>query len=363
MTSSQVSVYVYIVIEYTKLTWYEGMRLSEARELDEEKLLARVTSLAAQHEAVTIVALRRLQGGASGITYVAEIEGGLRRQSVVVKVAPAGLAPVKNRDVLRQADVLRALSGSPVPVPKVLFTWAGDGEVPPFFVTEFVEGDVYEPIFDGPGRLSGKAIHARALHAARLLAQLHCLDPWNIGIHPGPEVTPAEEVQRWARAFESVPSDLRFEGPALGRALAAHPPYPVAPVLVHGDFRLGNMIARGDAVRAVLDWEIWALSDPRIDLAWFVTQADAGSHPLACWQPPSMPTPATLVEAYEEVRGVSIGPLGWFTALIRFKTAATSALIIKHARTEPTPDPIRTRWGPGIEPLTHEGLRILEEAL
>ena len=95
-----------------------------------------------------------LSGGASSLTYTAVLGGsavlsGDDRRRVVVKVAPAGLAPVRNRDVLRQARLLRALGPTAVPVPEVLWEDAGDPpEVPPLFVMSFVEGTSLEPLFD-----------------------------------------------------------------------------------------------------------------------------------------------------------------------------------------------------------------------
>jgi aminoglycoside phosphotransferase (APT) family kinase protein len=337
----------------------------EERQVDERLLVAAISraavALSQDGHAPVVSSLRKLDGGSSGITLVAELGGQLWNRTVVVKVAPPGLVPVRNRDVLRQAAVMVALADSRLPVPRVLFTSAGDDHVPPFYGTEFVEGDAYEPIFDGPGRCSDEDIRSRSLHAARLLGQLHRLDPVALAIDPGPVVTPAEEVDRWVRAFESVPKDLRFAGLTLGRALARRVPDPVEPVIVHGDFRLGNMIARHGEVKSILDWEIWSLSDPRIDLAWFVTQADAASHPLACWQPPGMPSQAELVSTYQTERGTEMGSLRWFSALVRFKVAATSALIVKHARAQPAPDPNRMKWAPGIEPLVLQGLQMLSE--
>src|ERR1700712_1687231 len=88
--------------------------------------------------------LEVLQGGASSLTYAARTGSGTR---VVVKVAPPGLEPVRNRDVLRQARVLAALAAVPdVAVPAVLGTDAGSPpEIPPLFVMSYVEGESYEP--------------------------------------------------------------------------------------------------------------------------------------------------------------------------------------------------------------------------
>ncbi|MFR9804084.1 phosphotransferase [Pseudonocardia sp. RS010] len=99
--------------------------------------------------AARVTCLRRLAGGSSGLTYLASLAGGDRTRAVV-RVAPAGLRPVRNRDVLRQAWVMRHVAGT-VPVPVVLTEDPSRPiEVPPFVVMEFVEGEAYEPQLDGP---------------------------------------------------------------------------------------------------------------------------------------------------------------------------------------------------------------------
>jgi aminoglycoside phosphotransferase (APT) family kinase protein len=49
-------------------------------------------------------------------------------------------------------------------------------------------------------------------------------------------------------------------------------------VVVHGDFRLGNLLAVGERITAVIDWEIWSLADPRIDAGWFLTNCDPSTY-------------------------------------------------------------------------------------
>src|SRR5206468_345789 len=107
-------------------------------------------------------------------------------EQIVLKVAPAGLAPVRNRDVLRQARVLRALARAPrVRVPRVLFEDAGEPpEIPPFFAMRYVEGDSFEPHMDEDGgRLPyPDVVDARARGAARMLGALHTALPEMIGL-------------------------------------------------------------------------------------------------------------------------------------------------------------------------------------
>src|SRR5581483_9524705 len=122
-----------------------------------------------------------LPGGISSLTFAATLganDDADRR--VVVKVAPPGLEPVRNRDVLRQARVMKALHDTPgVRVPDVLFEDAGS---PPFFVMEFVAGEAYEPKWDvseappPPG-----TVDRRARAAAAMLARLRAAVPEAVG--------------------------------------------------------------------------------------------------------------------------------------------------------------------------------------
>src|SRR4051794_13854023 len=87
--------------------------------------------------------VRPLAGGMSSLTFSARLARRDRAEpaAVVLKVAPPGLAPTLNRDVLRQARALQALHGRPgVSVPEVLFTADGDSSLgTPFFAMELVE--------------------------------------------------------------------------------------------------------------------------------------------------------------------------------------------------------------------------------
>ena len=90
-----------------------------------------------------------LTGGASSLTFTATVAGGPpAHERIVLKVAPPGLEPVRNRDVARQARLMRALDGAPgVRVPSILFEDDGDPpEVSPFHAMNLLTGDCLEPI-------------------------------------------------------------------------------------------------------------------------------------------------------------------------------------------------------------------------
>ncbi len=291
-------------------------------QLDVADLRDRLTPLAADD-------VRPLAGGASSLTYSARVDGA----RVVVKVAPPGLAPVLNRDVLRQARVLRALAGTHVPVPEVVWEDVGDPpDVPPLFVMSFVEGTSLEPLFDADGEDDPPVVAERMLHAATTMAALHALDPVAIGLGDEPVVGPDAEIDRWCRLLETVDPALVPGWEDVASALRGTEP-PAAPAaVVHGDFRLGNMLASGAAVTAVIDWEIWAVGDPRVDLGWFLVNADPDTYGRDSRYAGALPSREELLDAYTRARGRDVQNARWFEALANFKSAATWALIVKHNR-------------------------------
>jgi aminoglycoside phosphotransferase (APT) family kinase protein len=161
------------------------------------------------------VRVEPLTGGASSLTFTVTLDGVPDEyQKSVLKVAPPGLPPVRNRDVLRQGTLMRALHGRPgVRVPRALFDDAGaPPEVPPFLAMEWVPGECVEPVLTAldardPQRFGD--IRDRAFAAARMLAAIHALVPNAVGLGDEPVVSLGEEIDRWSRALETVPEDLR----------------------------------------------------------------------------------------------------------------------------------------------------------
>jgi aminoglycoside phosphotransferase (APT) family kinase protein len=278
-----------------------------------------------------------LPGGTVSLVYTGTVGGGRDGvERIVLKVAPPGLPPVRNRDVLRQARGIDALSRVPgVAVPPILFTDAGDPpDVPPFFATPFLAGECVEPLLVAPRQPVPEEIaRARAFAAVDILVAMRSASIDSLGFGDEPVTTPADEVRRWVRTLETVPDDLREGYPQAAEALLASAPDLIGPAVVHGDYRLGNMLCDGTTVTGVIDWELWTVSDPRIDLSWmlfFTHEADhpSGRHGLRS----GMPARAELLAAYESGVGEPTKDLDWFDALTCFKEGAAMALIAKLAR-------------------------------
>ena len=288
-------------------------------------------ALSTRLQALGVTDLRPLPGGASSVTYAGRLDG----SRVVVKVAPPGKPPTLNRDVLRQARVIRALGPSGVPVPDVLLEDAGDPpEVPPLFAMSFLDGTSVEPLFDREAA-PVDAMAERLRAAARVLARLHRVDPASVGLAAEPVVTPGEEVARWCRLLETVDPALVPGWRDVGQRLRASVPAALPPAIVHGDFRLGNCLADGTRITAVIDWEIWSIGDPRVDLGWFLINGDPATYRRETPHSGCLPTPYELTEVY----GTVVPRLAWFQGLACFKSAATWSLIVKHDRRRVPPDP------------------------
>ncbi len=311
--------------------------------MDEADLTRRVgAALEAEVDPV-----ERVTSGTSSLVYSTTIRGS--GQEVIVKSGVPGLEPVRNRDMLRQARLHRALKETAVPVPEVLAEEAGaPPEVAPFYVMDKVPGDCVEVAMLPDGTFSPQVIRGRQLDTARIMGELHNVDPRAVGLGDEPEIPLADEVQRWKHALDACDEDLRINTDDIYERLMNTVPTPIPTRLLHGDFRTGNALAVEDHLTAIIDWEIWSRSDPRIDLAWFLIFVE-----LPRGNPPSgMPSVDELIDTYGAVSGVEVKDFDWFRALVRYKQTAAGAFITRNAR----------RRGAPVEPVDNTTAPLLVSA-
>lgn len=343
-----------------------GANCGRVAELDEADLLARAGAAAQRYRpGAAIRGLRRMHGGVSSLTLAAGVElPGAPPQQIVLKVAPPGLPPVRNRDVLRQARILRSLGAVGAVVPEVLFEDAG---APPFFAMRHVRGDAYEPRLDVVEDPPDPAVvDARARAAARTLAELQSTELAALGVADEPAVPLAAELDRWARLLSTVDPGICPGHAQLHEKLAAGIPARCAhPTLVHGDYRLANMLFVGPELAAVIDWEIWSVGDPRIDLAWLLMHTDP-AHAFAASRgranseaAAGMPAADELLAEYRAVRDVEVADLEWFLAHSFYKTASTIAALVKRNRKAAHPDPSLEVAARTLPELVERGQEVL----
>jgi aminoglycoside phosphotransferase (APT) family kinase protein len=290
-----------------------------------------------------------LPGGHSGLTYRVSTSG----PDVVIKAVPEGQRSIGRHDMLRQATILQALEHTDVPVPRILTV---DEQEPAWFAMEFVTGESLEPVLDEPA-VEPTLAAARMRRAAEVLPLLHAVDLASI---PGisEPLSPEGELTRWAKTLGAVPPELVVGGDTLLTQLEADIPEPVTPTLVHGDYRLGNILSQGLEPVALIDWEIWSAGDPRVELGWFLVFADGSNFPGVGRKVPGLPTEDELVALY--TGGSSNLPdQNWFNALGRLKMAAIMGHNLRRHREGRHHDPDQEKLPATINRLIETGTALL----
>jgi aminoglycoside phosphotransferase (APT) family kinase protein len=306
-------------------------------------------------QAADVGPMEPLAGGHSGLTY--RIRVGER--ALVVKAVPTGQRPVGRHDMVRQARILQALAGTGMPVPAVR---AVDDTPPAWFAMDLIPGEALEPVLDEPP-VDPVLAAARMRRAAELLPALHAVPLTSLPVDGDP-LPPAAELARWARTMAAVPAELVPRAADLQRALEISIPDPVQPVLVHGDYRLGNIIVAGTEPAALIDWEIWAAGDPRVELGWFLVFADGDNFPGVGRQVRGLPGEDDLMAAYragacEHHLPDRVQGMAWFNALARFKMAAIMGHNLRRHREGRHHDPAQEQLPPTIARLLDSGLERL----
>jgi aminoglycoside phosphotransferase (APT) family kinase protein len=235
-------------------------------------------------------------------------------------------------DVLREARIVHALRDTGVPVPRIVARCEDPAALGvPFYVMEHIDGVVLEAeIPPGLERAADRAALGAAV--VETLAALHGVDLVATGLSGLSR--PAGYLDRQLRTFGRIWETERTRPLPVVEELRAwlgeHVPHSAETTLVHGDFRLGNLLLAGadpTRVAAVLDWEMAALGDPLADLGYLVaTYEDAtrASTPMSRLTPataaPGFPTRADLAAAYAQRTGRDITHLPWYEALALFKS-------------------------------------------
>ncbi|MFB6629866.1 phosphotransferase family protein [Streptomyces sp. NPDC004288] len=267
---------------------------------------------------------RLIEGGRSNLTYA--VTDGTGRW--VVRRPPLGHVLATAHDMRREHRVISALHTTDVPVPETVLLCEDESVLgAPFYVMEFVDGTPYRSARQlaplGPERT-----RAAVLGLVDTLVDLHAVDPEAVGLGDfgRPEGFLDRQLRRWGKQLAAsrgreLPGIEELHA-ALGRALPASPP----PTVVHGDYRLDNVLVGGDdRIRAVLDWEMSTLGDPLTDLGLLVmysTPLDLPNSPISTTATaPGHPSAAELAERYAARSGRDTSALAWYTAFAWFKLA------------------------------------------
>ncbi|MFG3498366.1 phosphotransferase family protein [Streptomyces sp. NPDC047928] len=267
---------------------------------------------------------RLIEGGRSNLTYVVTDGTG----HWVVRRPPLGHVLATAHDMKREHRVISALHPTAVPVPEPVLLCEDDTVLgAPFYVMEFVAGTPYRTA-EQLAALGPERTRDAVLGLVDTLVELHGVDPDTVGLGDfgRPDGFLDRQLRRWGKQLAAsrardLPGVDELHA-ALGRKL----PVSSAATVVHGDYRLDNvLIGEDDRIKAVLDWEMSTLGDPLTDLGLLVmysARLDLPDSPVSTTAGAAgHPAPDELIERYAVRSGRDTSAIAWYTAFAWFKLA------------------------------------------
>jgi aminoglycoside phosphotransferase (APT) family kinase protein len=276
------------------------------------------------------IAVSRIgDGGGSNFTFL--IERGSER--FVLRRPPRPPLPPSAHDMVREAGLQNAIRAAGFQrLAEIVAVCDNESLLGvPFYVMRWLDGDVITSELP-----TGLETHtnrfALGLDLVDTLAEIHAADVSipQLAAFARPGSYLERQVRRFAQLWEINRTREIAAVDEVGRYLTANLPEPLPSTVVHGDYRLGNMMVSPDDpthIVAVLDWEMGAIGDPRADVGYLLATysepngrvSALGSSPVTATA--GFPSRAQLVQRYVERSSRDIEPLAWFEALALWKAA------------------------------------------
>ena len=268
----------------------------------------------------------RIAGGRSNLTYEVRDAGG---RGFALRRPPLGKRLGSAHDVSREHRVMSALAPTGVPVPPTLGLCEDESvNGAPFYVMEFVEGPILRSRTDSEqfDSATRREIGERVVDT---LVAIHSVDPDAVGLGDlgRKEDYVARQLRRWHGQWEQSKTRELPLVDDLHARLSSRIPDQGPATIVHGDYRLDNMILlpQGE-VAAVLDWELCTLGDPLADVGLLLVYwSEPGDELMPLLDPPTtadgFPTRAELRDRYAERSGRDLAQVDFYVALGLWKLA------------------------------------------
>jgi aminoglycoside phosphotransferase (APT) family kinase protein len=318
--------------------------------------------------------VHQFKGGASNVTYLLTFT----ERQIVLRRPPTGRKAASAHDMGREFRVQRQLAPVFPAVPQML-ALCEDPTIlgMPCYAMEYVPGTILRA---GPPQPDASAHaqeqsqkHADLAYAAfDCLAQLHAVDAEQAGLMElwkGPGYV-ARQVRGWSERYRAARTDDVPDGESVMTWLDATQPPDCGAVVVHGDWRLDNLVldpADPCRIRAVLDWEMSTIGDPLLDLAaglaYWVQADDDEDFRAFRLQPsdlPGMPTRQQLVDRYLATTQRQL-PVDWtfYEVFGLFRLAVIAQQIWYRYRNGQTTNPAFAVFGPAVQTLLTRSARLV----
>jgi aminoglycoside phosphotransferase (APT) family kinase protein len=317
-----------------------------------------------------LAAVEKFKSGQSNPTYLLTAASG----RYVLRAKPPGQLLKSAHQVDREFRVMSGLAGTAVPVPRMLHLSAEDSPIGRmFYVMDFLDGRIFwDPALP---EASGNEERAAIYDAMNdTLAALHDVEVETVGLgdfgRPGNYFE--RQLARWTSQYRASETGTVADMDRLIAWLETHMPEDDGRVsLVHGDYRLDNLIFASDQpkVVAVLDWELSTLGHPFADIAyqcmqWRLPHA-SGFRGLGGVDRPTLglPSEEDYVAAYCRRRGLTgIGNWTFFLAFSFFRLAAICQGVFKRALDGNASNPEKARtYGEAVKLLSHLAAKLIEK--
>jgi aminoglycoside phosphotransferase (APT) family kinase protein len=272
-----------------------------------------------------------IAGGHSNLTYrFVDAKGA----AYVLRRPPLGHVLESAHDMGREHRIVSALAGSEVPVAPT-HGFCDDASVngAPFYVMGFVEGRVLHDA-ETAKAMPETERNALGFDVIRVLSELHTVDPDSVGLGDlgRKEAYLERQLKRWNKQWEASKTHEIPEMEETSRRLSERMPEQIGAAIVHGDYRLGNMMVGDGRIRAVLDWELCTLGDPLADVGYLLNSWIEPGEEGEAVSPTAaggFPSRAELCERYEAATGRDLAGIDYYRAFSHWRLAAIGQGVYK----------------------------------
>lgn len=272
-----------------------------------------------------------IAGGHSNLTYRFTDGNGIAR---VLRRPPLGQVLESAHDMGREHRIISAVAGTAVPVAKAL-ALCTDREVndAPFYIMDYVDGTVLHDA-EAAAPLAAADRVALSERVIDVLVALHDLSPDAIGLGQlgRKDAYLARQHKRWNKQWAASKTHEIPEMETVSEKLGRYMPEQIGASVVHGDYRLGNMMVEGGNILAVLDWELCTLGDPLADLGYLLnwwTQPEDENAEGAPTGAGGFFTREAMAERYAEISGRDLGEINYYRAFSHWRLAAIGQGVYK----------------------------------
>ncbi|WP_420446021.1 phosphotransferase family protein [Candidatus Poriferisodalis sp.] len=268
-----------------------------------------------------------IAGGHSNLTYRVHCADS---DSMVLRRPPLGHVLATAHDMSREHKIISGVGQTDMPVPRTIALCTDENvNGAPFYVMSYEEGAVLHSAEESALVPAGERM-SLSRRVADVLALLHSVEPDDVGLGDlgRREDYLGRQLRRWTRQWEQSKTRELPIMDELATELDARKPEQIGSAIVHGDYRLGNMLTSGGDIVAVLDWELCTLGDPMADVGFLMNNWVSPDEPSAGTSAPTQAggfaARSDMLDWYADASGRDVSNVDYYRAFSYWRLAAIS---------------------------------------